>query len=497
MRFFLSLDRILLYLSAAGASVAIWRKGRLREVSALSTDQEGWDRFDALLTERPRAPVSIVMDTVEEQFRDEILPRAYGTDRREMAQRRLRQLLVQSPYRAVLRQGPAGKGRQGDHYLFMGLTGHELLRPWLEMIHLHRAPLAGIWLAPALSRNLLRRLGLEPGRTLLVSEQTGGLRLSFFETGRLRFSRLAPVDNALFDNPLEGYGDEIERTRQYLLSQRLLAREEKLQVYLIDPLDSLNELHALLPESAGFRVETIARPRLVADLGLPPSLLTESTDALYLSLLPNAEPEANLQPPEMRAAYRRFLTQRWLYGSGAVWLALCILVSGVLWLETWRQNRQLAEYAQLTEQTLRAEQRLVGSPSGVQALRLRMEQLQAWRHVDDRDFNPAADMGAILGLLDTAQPLRILQVEWRGPGDSLTREIRLSGEVSPFNGDFQAAHRYIEDFVERLRQSGWQVGVEQWPMDTSPQAITSGELAGDTNRMHTGFRLFLRRVDKS
>lgn len=491
--FSLTLTRILIYLSATGASAGIWRRGRLREVKPLALDEEGWQQFDALLAAHPHTPVSIVVDTVEEQFRDEVLPRAFAMDRREMAQRRLRQLLVQSPYRAVLRQGPAGPGRQGDHYLFMGLTGHELLRPWLDVIHLHQAPLAGIWLAPALSGNLLRRLKLGPGRLLLVSEQTGGLRLSYFEAGRLRFSRLAPVDNALYDNPLEGYGEEIERTRQYLLSQRLLVREEKLPVFLIDPLDSLGELHALLPESAGFRCETIARPRLVADLGLPPSLLAESTDALYLNLLPHAEQAANLQPAEMRAAYTRFLAQRWLYTGGGIWLALCVLLSAGLLVEAWRQDRAAGEFARLTQQTRQDEQRQVGSPEGVRQLHQRLAVLEAWRHAHSHRQDPSADFQAVLAAAGAQDGVRILQMDWRGLSESGVRELRVSGEITPFLGDYQTAHARIRGLLDGLARAGWRAGVEQWPMDASPDGTAMGELTAGAERTRAAFLIFLRR----
>lgn len=493
------LTRILLYLSAAGASVALWhwdwrrgwRQGELREVRALTLDEDGQRQFDALLVAQPRVPVSVVVDTAEEQLRDEVLPRAHGRDRREMSQRRLRQLLIQSPYRTVLRQGPAGN--KLDHYLFMGLTGHELPRPWLDLVHRRQAPVAGIWLAPALSQVLVHRLNLRDARLLLVSEQTGGLRLSYFEAGRLRFSRLAPVDNALYANPLEGYGDEIERTRQYLLSQRLLAREDKLKVYLIDPLDSLSQLHALLPESAGFSCETVARPRLLAELALPPTLLNESADTLYLNLLPHADRHANLQPTEQRQAYFRYLAQRVLYTAGGIWLGLSLLLSGGLLLEAWRQRAAAEDLARLTQETRTREQQLAGSADSIRQLRERLARLYAWRYANLRAPDPAADLRAVLDANAQVTGPRPLRLEWRGADDGGARELRLIGEVRPFSGDYQAAHAGIDALSARLRQAGWRVTVGQYPMDSSPDSAASGELSRGTDRMQAGFSLDLRR----
>jgi hypothetical protein len=58
---------------------------------------------------------------------------------------------------------------------------------------------------------------------------------------------LAPVDGSQYENPLESYAEEIERTRQALVGQRLLARTEPLRTVLLDPLNTLSELHAFLP----------------------------------------------------------------------------------------------------------------------------------------------------------------------------------------------------------------------------------------------------------
>jgi len=494
MNLSLTLTRILVYLSAAGASLAVWQRRQLKVVSSLSPGPDGESQFAALLEAHPGVPVSIAVDTVDEQFREEILPRVFGVDRREMTQRRLRQLLVQSPYRAVQRQATAQDGVDGSRYLFMGLTNIALLRPWLDQIDRHQAPLARIWLTAALSGQMLRRLGLAAGRRLLVSEQTGGLRLSYFEAGQLRFSRLAPVDNALYENPLEGYGDEIERTRQYLLSQRLQTRQDVRQIQLIDPLDSLGELHSMLPESAGFRCETVPRPRLVAELGLPPSLLAPSTDAIFLNLLPQAERQANLLPSEMRAAYGRFLARRWLYTGGAIWLALSVLLGLALTLEAWRVNRASEDYAQLVRTTRANEQRLVGSPEELHQLRRQLDILSAWRQVDLYDGDVGADLESVMATLRPWRGLRIQELTWQGPDGQGGGQIRLQGEFHPFAGDYQAVHGAIRDLVDELGRSGWRARVEQWPLDETPEGVARGELSNGTARMRAEFSRGLKRT---
>ena len=477
-------DRILLYLSAAGASCALYRHGTLKEVLALPSDEEGWEAFNALLLNHPGKPVAIAVDTVDEVYRQDILPRAHGADRREMTDRRLRQLIHHSAYRAALHQKPvAGPGRQ-DRYLMMGLTNAEIVRPWLDILHVRGAHLAGIWLLPALAIPLAKQFRFSQTRLLLVSEQTGGLRLTYLEDGELRFSRLAPVDSSQYENPLESYAEEIERTRQSLVGQRLLARSESLRTLLLDPLNTLAELHAFLPESAGFQCESIHRAQLLETLKLPPTLLAESSDALYLKLLPDAPQSANLMTREQHAVTRLHWMKRGLLFIASAWLSLAVLISALLLLDAWRLDLA-ADQAQATRLENQArEARLLAGVGGAAALEQRLQTVQAWHSVAALEQDPAAQFHSILNIGQHIGNLHFQRIEWvAGTPAALTIE----GEISPFDNDFRAAHQRVQSLVEQLQTTlpaSQVITVKRWPLDTS----AASELEGEFGHSHASAR---------
>ncbi len=484
------MNRRLLYVSNAGASTALWRRGRIQEVQGLDGDQEGWEQFNALLLRAPRSPVWIVVDSVEEFYRSETLPRAFGPDRREMTGRRLRQILHQTPYRAVLKDGRAGD-RTGDRYLFMGLTAPDILRPWLDVLKLRGTPLAGIWLAPVLSQSLLARFNLTERQLLLVSEQTGGLRLSFFEDGLLRFSRLAPVDSALYDDPLKGYGDEIERTRQFLQSQRLLGREDRLKVYLFDPLNTLAELGRQLTEASAFLCEPIDRNRILNEGKLPPSLLSESSDALFLAMLVGAPRAANLLPPEPRREFLHYRLSRWLYGGSALALGGALLLSLLLTADAWRQsgaaeafrNRIRASEAQMQEVLVR--EGLADRFDQVRAA------LDAWRQVERHHGDPAAALARVRAVTQGHAGIHLSRIDWQAPEPGSSEHLALEGEIVPFDGDYRAAHTQVAAFMDALSQAGWQVRAERWPLDPSTEQELQGEFGQGQGRLQARFGLTL------
>ncbi|MDP2433186.1 MAG: hypothetical protein Q8O33_14330 [Pseudomonadota bacterium] len=487
--------RLLLYLSAAGASCALQRNGQLSEVQYLPSEEEGWEAFNALLMAHPDVPVAIAVDSVDELYRGEILPRAWNHDRTEMTGRRLRQVVHQSPYRAALRQGRERNApTRGDRYLIMGLTNPEQVRPWLDIMHLRGTPLAGIWLLPALSANLVRRFQLEDPCLLLVSEQTGGLRLTYLEGGELRFSRLAPVDGSQHENPLEGYAEEIERTRQALVGQRLIRRDEKIKVVLLDPLNTLNELYGFLPEAAGFQCISINRSRLLEALKLPHALLAESADALYLSLLSRAPASANLMTAEQRAGSRIFWLRRGLIFVAAAWLTLSVASALLLVGDSWRLDRQ-SDALETQAKTDRArESDLLAPGGGADQLERRLAAVEAWNAVRQRDQRPAALLTAAQDAAGGVGGILLTRLEWHNTHNSEETSLTIDGNLPGFTGDYRAAHASIAALARLLGEKlpRHRVAVAVWPLNTKSEEEQEGIIG--TGQIAARFQLQVRAI---
>ena len=472
--------RLLLYLSAAGASCALQRNGHLSEVQYLPGDEEGWEVFSGLLLAHPDTPVAIAVDSVDEIYRGEILPHVFGRDRVEMTERRLRQVIHQSPYRAALRQGRERQGQtRGDRYLIMGLSNPEQIRPWLDILYQRGTPLAGIWLLPTLSAGLVHRFRLKDPRLLVVSEQTGGLRLTYLEGGELRFSRLAPVDGNQHENPLEGYAEEIERTRQALVGQRLITRAEKVKVVLIDPLNTLNDLHGLLPEAAGFQCFSINRSRLLEALKLPHALLAESADALYLSLLSRAPSSANLMTAEQHANRRAFWLRRTLVFAAATWLTLSLGSALLLLGGAWRLERQ-SDALQARAVTDRARVADLLAPAGGDGLvTRRLAAVAAWNAVQQRDRLPTPLLDAVHAAAE-GRGVRLTRLSWTN--DAQGAGLSVEGEITTLEGDYRAAHAGIaylsRDLGRRLPRH--RVEVTAWPVNAQSGEELEGSIGSNS-----------------
>lgn len=489
---FTQAQRLLLLVSGSGATLARSRGGRLLEVQLLPADAEGWLQLDTTVKAHPDTPVHIAVDSVDEAYRSEVLPRVRGADWREMTQRRVQQLLHQTPYRAALRQGRAPEVAAGEHHLFMGLTAPALLQPWLEVLRLRQAPIAGVWLTPVLAQGLLRRLRIDHPDVLLVVAQGDDLRLSYFERGALRYSRLAPrAAGARGEDPLTGQVEQIERTRQALLAQRLLRRGAPLHIAILDPLDSLDGLAQRLAGLDHVSCEIVPRRRLLDRLGLSPDHLTQTGDVIFLSLLPDAPTTANLLPQDQRLPYRQHRLRHALLAAGTVSLATGVLVATALGLDAWRQT-QAAAALQTQAATAETElQRLLAAAPAISDLESAWRTHQAWQYVQARLADPTQPLAAIAALVGQEPGVRLLNLQWRGPDGQAGPVIVLEAEVSPFDGDYLAAHGRIDGLIRRLAAAGWSSRVTRRPLETDPGQTIQGDFAQGQGLQRAVFQLVI------
>lgn len=483
----------MLLLSGTGATLARSRGRRIEAVQLLAPDAEGWLQLDTTVKAHPATPVYIAVDSVDEAYRSEVLPRVRGTDWREMTQRRLQQLLHQTPYRAALRQGPAAEVAAGERHLFVGLTTATLLQPWLEVLRLRQAPIAGVWLTPVLAQELLRRLRIDHPDVLLVVAQGDDLRLSYFEGGALRYSRLAPrAAGAHGEDPLPGQAEQIERTYQALVAQRLLRRDAPLHIAILDPLDSLDGLAQRLAGLDHVSCEIVPRRRLLDRLGLSPDHLTQTGDVIFLSLLPDAPTAANLLPCDQRLLYHHHRLRHALQTTGIVGLTTGVVLATALGLMAWRDIRAAAS---LDAQAAKAEEELrrvlVAAPAAAPDLESAWRVRQAWHYVQARKRDPCLPMAALATIARREAGIDLLHLQWRGPTQQSGPVILIEAAITPFDGDYIAAGQRIDRLVRSLAAAGWQARVTLRPLAADAGQVLQGGFAPGQRSQRAVFHLIV------
>lgn len=518
-------DKLLIALSAQGALVADWRGNRIADCREFAHDDDGLTDYKEHLARFSNVPVHIMVDAVEEDYRFETLPHAGGSDRSDMVARKLKQHYRSTPYIAAVLLGRETDKRRDDRYLFSALTNPDLIADWLQPVVASGLPVAGIYLLPMVSAELLEKLGVKATNLLLVAQHPNGLRLTFFRDRRFRLSRLTRGDGGRAENRVRYFAEEISNTRLYLHALRTMTLDEPLTVLLIDRSDELKDIAAgVARENPSLECSHLGRRDLASRVGIAESLLELSPYTMYLHLLGLQAPRSNLAPAGITAGNRRYRMRRGVYaGCGAlaaaviIWTSVNFYQAMMLRWETEDAARQTATYgAQYQEITRQFPQ----TPASAENLKKAVEIAQKLR---ESTHNPQRMMALVSRAVEASPTIIVREFGWKygnteiategsarpaagdpatpaspsGPLPLLRRESALiDGEIRPFRGDYRSAIGVINGFAGRLAKAPEvaEVRVVKLPLNVSPSLTLSGNTLDNPEQTATAtaeFRLLV------
>jgi len=468
-----------------------WRPGRMHWLGEFSATADGLAAFRAFLARHAHLPVRLVVDSVDEDYRSEILPHVQGHARNELLARKLRQVFRNARYTGAWRQGRETEGRRDDRYLFAALTDADWLTPWLAALDAARAPLAGITPLALAYQSVLHALRVQGPHILLAYRLNHRLRLSYYRDGLLRFSRLIGGDAAT--TTLGDAADEIARTQLYLAGQRILPREARLHVVLIDPSGQLERALAPLNADPAFSTRHIDLPTLAAALRIPDDFLAATPELAPLAAFADAPLALNLAPPELLQRHTEFRWRRGLHLAAGSLAAAGIVLTGTFWLQA--QSR-LDEAARIESQTRKIDTLHAAQVRQFPALATRPGDLARTLALADSLQRDPLDVGRLfvpLGRALTSHPEIVLTaLSFDAAAEGRTR-IVLDARLASFDGNFRVAVASIDRFAAALAsQPGIRsVDTLESPVDTAPTATLRGELLRESKPEATGFKLVL------
>jgi hypothetical protein len=503
-------NKILIGVSAQGAIVADWRGRRIADCRAFAHDEAGLAGYRDYLAGFGHVPVQMMVDAVEEDYRFETLPHVAGSDRADMVNRKLKQHYRNTPYMASALLGRETEKRRDDRYLFSALTNPELIADWLQPVAAQDLPVAGIYLLPMVSAELVEKLGPRASNLLLVAQHPNGLRLTFFRERRFRLSRLTRGDGGRAENRVRYFSEEISNTRLYLHALRTMTLDEQLTVLLVDRTDELGEVATgIARESPSLDCVHFGRRELASRVGISESLLDLSPYTMYLHLLGLQAPRSNLAPAGVTAGYRRYQMRHHLYvGCGALaagalmWTGVNFYQAMQLRWETEDAARQTATYAAQYQEITR---QFPQAPASAENLRKTVEIAQKLR---ESLRNPQRMMTLVSRAVEANPTIVLREFAWKygsteieadpaaraavtGPAPApagaapgapgaaplLRRESALiDGEIRPFRGDYRSAIVTINSLASRLGAAPEvaEVRVIKLPLNVNPTLSLAG-----------------------
>ena len=193
------------------------------------------DALVALARRIGRFRVHVLADLVEEDFRIEKVARLHGRDHRALVERHLKREFRDTPYRMLCSRFRDEDDRHRETLVLSGIIAPVQVDRWLQPLEQAGCRITGVYSVSDLCRKLFSRLPSHwrrGTRLLATLNRHGGLRISLFDQGRLRFSRMSLHDPQ--EIPLRDFlHQELRRSRRFYENLRLVERGGLLQCLFV------------------------------------------------------------------------------------------------------------------------------------------------------------------------------------------------------------------------------------------------------------------------
>lgn len=409
--------RILL-LTSQGLSAYIWQGGVLAPTGWFPTDEAGLAEFNHYLTSPPDCPLYLVADVIEEDFRLEDVAHVLGKDRRALLERKLAQFFRTTDYRAAQVQGREESGRRDDKVLFSALTNNEQLAFWVNRILAQHVPLKGILSVPWLMELCAgyQQLGRVAHLLLVHLEQHSGLRQTYIQNGRLKFSRLISLATVRSSNLAETITAECNHTRQYLERLKLLSRDQPLEIHLSVQGEIGEEIGEELTDRAGLSFHLHEIGVVAAELGVDPVLAGDQGMVfLALAQILRVRGLFNIYGSASATRYYRLrqIRQGLIVGTSLFFAAVLAFGFSLLadgFKQQAAQNRLDREAKQFYGQYQSLLQELPETPIPAQVMQ---KVVKSVGMIQRQMAYPAEMMGFVSQALAVCPEIRLLKLDWK------------------------------------------------------------------------------------
>lgn len=311
-------SRRLLYLNTHRLSAYAWQQGSLLCEGVYDNDETGLQQFVGYLSKNRNSHFSLLANVAEEGHALETIPYLQGSDRQALITRKIGQHFLGTSLSAAISLGYEKSQRKNEKLLLSALTNPSHFDPWLRRVADAEASLAGIYTVAQLGGELLKKLGQDSKRCLLLTLQDNSIRESYLVDGHAHFSRMAPLVDSSIAGIASAFAAESGKLRQYLIGQRLIGRDENLPVFIIAHPQTIPAIEKARPEHGLPNFTLIDSHAAASKLKLRTLPEDNRSELLFLHLLATAPPSQQFANEAHRHHYQLSQIRRGLIAAGVV-----------------------------------------------------------------------------------------------------------------------------------------------------------------------------------
>lgn len=363
-----------------------------------------------------------------------------------------------------------------------------------------------------ISQVVVRQMKLMAPHILLCERLSSGLRQTYLHNGRLRISRLVPMKDVKPNQIAYFYLVEIDKTRLYLMSQRLIAGETPLQMVLPAIDGTHDEIAKSISQGQGLECKAVNILAFAKNINIAPDLIKAHPELLHMQLLANGNIPDNLAPVTLSKTHSLNNIRRKINIATASIATLGVILATFYAWQGTQQKDQLQNIAAQTQQQIQQYETVAKNfpvtPIASTELKIAADLTQIiknnqqspqqlmqvpsvafesspeislsrmrWVQTNDREIKDENDIGGNQNSASQTNPQNqaAVPVTFSDP-TQLVQIGFVNAEIKGFTGDYRKALNSVNQFVSHLRTNTLveQVVVLQEPVNVSSLANLQG-----------------------
>ena len=503
--------KLILCATNTSLTAGFWHGTKLQTYAIFNNNSQDHTRFSEFLAQYSDVNIYLIADAVEEDYRLESLPHTTGGARREIIERKLNQFNRNNLYRAAHFINRANDKRKDDNFLFVALSNADFLQGWMDVIQASQAPLVGVYLLPMISQVVVRQMKLMAPHILLCERLSSGLRQTYLHNGRLRMSRLVPMKDVKANQLAYFYLVEIDKTRLYLMSQRLIAGETALQMVLPAVDGTHDEIAKSISQDQGLECKAVDILAYAKNVNIAADLVKAHPELLHMQLLANGNVPDNLAPTTLSKIHGLNNIRRKINIATASIATVGIILATYFGWQGSQQKDQLQLITAQTQQQQRQYEEVAknfpSAPIASTELKIAADLAQT---IKNNNQTPRQLMQVLSAAFESSPEIGLNRLRWvqtsdkelkdeegavSGQAQSQTTQLIansdpskliqigfVNAEIQGFTGDYRKALNSVNQFVGRLRENSLveQVTVLQEPVNVSSLANLQGSTTDES-----------------
>jgi hypothetical protein len=404
----------LLYLTANRLTAYSLTRGRLGIDAAFDRNDAGLAAFSAYLA-GSRNLYYLVIDVVEEDYHQDTIPYLGGKDRRQVLARKLAQRYRDTSLTLSLSLGFDKGERRNEKVLYSSFSNTQQFQAWLTALEQNEIRLVGVYSTALLAPALIARAGLKSQRCLLVSVQQAGLRQSYVEDGKIRFSRVGRLNMEDVQGVASACASESSRLHQYLVTMHVLpTANTPIDVMVL----SAGQYQAAIAEACRsselLQFHPINADTQCRATGLADFPTDAPCEALFLNTAARAAPKAQYGQDQHRHYYQLWQVSIGLYAAGMAALVLVLLFAGAQLFDVYNLRQQIqtdnARFQTLNADYARVTAKFPATPTSTENLKTTIKQ---YRNLQAQTAFPAYLFTQVSKALGDFPQVEIESIDWR------------------------------------------------------------------------------------